>query len=272
MAQRLQILHYATWWIRQAITRGLGNNGKTIRLPVHMVDVVRTVQDTRQSLHDKYHRRPDARGDLEASGLDTERSSPPSRHRRKLSPWIGRWARTAMPHCRISSRMRPRSTPRPGRRRGAGPAHQGLQILDPEEQQVLWLRFGLDGDEPWTLSDVGKVINSTRDESVRSKPGVGQTAPSQLRHRPASPALTVADDERVVAHAAHDRAPFPLCADTSAGTSSSKRLLSRNTDSHFAQREPEADYLSPLISLECEEIGFLVPTFGAGESDGKIHH
>src|SRR5690606_5339861 len=37
---------YATWWIRQAITRGLGNNGRTIRLPVHMIDVVRTVQDT----------------------------------------------------------------------------------------------------------------------------------------------------------------------------------------------------------------------------------
>ena len=150
---------------------------------------------------------------------------------------------------------------------------KALQILDPEEQQVLWLRFGLDGDEPWTLSDVGKVINSTR-ERVRQieARGVGQTAPSQLRHRPAGPALTVADDERVVAHAAHDRAPFPLCADTSAGTSSSKRLLSRNTDSHFAAEEPEADYLGPLISLECEEIGFLVPTFGAGESDGKIHH
>ncbi len=41
---------YATWWIRQAITRGLGNQGRTIRLPVHMVDVVRTVQETSLSL------------------------------------------------------------------------------------------------------------------------------------------------------------------------------------------------------------------------------
>ena len=41
---------YATWWIRQAITRGLGNSGRTIRLPVHMVDVVRTVQETEMSL------------------------------------------------------------------------------------------------------------------------------------------------------------------------------------------------------------------------------
>ena len=55
---------------------------------------------------------------------------------------------------------------------------KALQILDPEEQQVLWLRFGLDGDEPWTLSDVGKVINSTR-ERVRQIEARGL---AKLRH------------------------------------------------------------------------------------------
>ena len=64
---------YATWWIRQAITRGLGNNGRTIRLPVHMVDVVRTVKDTKQSLHDKYQRTPTVVEISEASGLEAER-------------------------------------------------------------------------------------------------------------------------------------------------------------------------------------------------------
>ena len=39
---------YATWWIRQAISRGLGNQARTIRLPVHMVDVVRKVEETRR--------------------------------------------------------------------------------------------------------------------------------------------------------------------------------------------------------------------------------
>jgi RNA polymerase primary sigma factor len=47
-----------------------------------------------------------------------------------------------------------------------------------DEQQVLWLRFGLDGDEPWTLSDVGKVINSTR-ERVRQIEARGL---AKLRH------------------------------------------------------------------------------------------
>jgi RNA polymerase primary sigma factor len=55
---------------------------------------------------------------------------------------------------------------------------QALKYLDHDEQQVLWLRFGLDGDEPWTLADVGKVINSTR-ERVRQIEARGL---AKLRH------------------------------------------------------------------------------------------
>ena len=60
---------YATWWIRQAITRGLGNTARTIRLPVHLVDVVRVVQETRTGLHEKLGRRPTAEEISDASGL-----------------------------------------------------------------------------------------------------------------------------------------------------------------------------------------------------------
>ncbi len=49
---------YATWWIRQSITRGLGNNARTIRLPVHMIDIVRTVHETAASLAEIYQRTP----------------------------------------------------------------------------------------------------------------------------------------------------------------------------------------------------------------------
>src|SRR5690554_7046210 len=64
---------YATWWIRQAITRGIGNAGRTIRLPVHLIDVVRTVTDTRQMLHDRLQRAPTIDELVEASGVDRER-------------------------------------------------------------------------------------------------------------------------------------------------------------------------------------------------------
>ena len=168
---------YATWWIRQAITRGLGNNGKTIRLPVHMVDVVRTVQDTRQICIDKYHRAPTLEEISEASGLDTERvlaaleapaetvsRSAGGRRRRCLAAGLRRGCGPRDPEARAAAAWR---------RDRRAPF-----ILDPEEQQVLWLRFGLDGDEPWTLSDVGKVINSTR-ERVRQIEARGL---AKLRH------------------------------------------------------------------------------------------
>ena len=64
---------YATWWIRQAITRGLGNQARTIRLPVHMVDIVRTVAETAQLLSEDLRRPPTREEIAELSGLDIER-------------------------------------------------------------------------------------------------------------------------------------------------------------------------------------------------------
>jgi RNA polymerase sigma factor (sigma-70 family) len=171
---------YATWWIRQAITRGLGNNGRTIRLPVHMVDVVRTVQDTRQSLHDQYHRSPTLEEISEASGLDTERvlaALEAPAETVSLDRPVGEDGDAS-----LQDFVEDQSAIDPEIRAAAAWLRErlilALRHLDPEEQQVLWLRFGLDGDEPWTLSDVGKVINSTR-ERVRQIEARGL---AKLRH------------------------------------------------------------------------------------------
>ncbi|HJQ76364.1 MAG TPA: sigma-70 family RNA polymerase sigma factor [Acidimicrobiia bacterium] len=171
---------YATWWIRQAITRGLGNNGRTIRLPVHMVDVVRTVHDTKQSLHDQFHRTPTLEEISEASGLDHERvlaALEAPAETVSLDRPVGEDgdaslqdfvedAEAADPEDRAASAWR------------RDRLIEALRYLDHEEQQVLWLRFGLDGDEPWTLSDVGKVVNATR-ERVRQIEARGL---AKLRH------------------------------------------------------------------------------------------
>jgi RNA polymerase sigma factor (sigma-70 family) len=171
---------YATWWIRQAITRGLGNNGRTIRLPVHMVDVVRTVQDTKQSLHDRYHRTPTLEEISEASGLDTERVlaalEAPS-ETVSLDRPVGEDGDASLQDFVEDDRAAdPEAMAAAAWKRDR--LIKALKILDQEEQQVLWLRFGLDGDEPWTLSDVGKVINSTR-ERVRQIEARGL---AKLRH------------------------------------------------------------------------------------------
>jgi RNA polymerase sigma factor (sigma-70 family) len=171
---------YATWWIRQAITRGLGNNGRTIRLPVHMVDVVRTVQDTRQSLHDQLHRMPTLEEISEVSGLDTERvlaALEAPAETVSLDRPVGEDGDASLQdfvedHSALNPEERAASAWQRER------LVEALRDLDYEEQQVLWLRFGLDGDEPWTLSDVGKVINSTR-ERVRQIEARGL---AKLRH------------------------------------------------------------------------------------------
>src|SRR5665811_2315133 len=64
---------YATWWIRQAITRGLGNQARTIRLPVHMVDMVRAVQETELTLQEQLRRPPTVSEIAQISGLDEDR-------------------------------------------------------------------------------------------------------------------------------------------------------------------------------------------------------
>ncbi len=171
---------YATWWIRQAITRGLGNNGRTIRLPVHMVDVVRTVQDTKQTLYDQLHRAPTLEEISEASGLEEDRvlmaMEAPSETVSLDKPVGDDGDISLQDFVRDSDADDPLESAAAAWRRDR--LIKALKELDPDEQQVLWLRFGLDGEEPWTLSDVGKVVNATR-ERVRQIEARGL---AKLRH------------------------------------------------------------------------------------------
>jgi RNA polymerase sigma factor (sigma-70 family) len=171
---------YATWWIRQAITRGLGNQARTIRLPVHMVDVVRTVQETEQTLTELLHRTPTSAEIAEASGLDIDRVI----------------AAITAPNDTVS-------LDRPVGDDGDAELHdfveddtspdpfgyvvdimRGLYLkdamaaLDEPERMVLILRHGLDDGIPRTLSEVGKLLNLTR-ERIRQ---IESRALSKLRH------------------------------------------------------------------------------------------
>ena len=171
---------YATWWIRQAITRGLGNQARTIRLPVHMVDVVRTVQDTEQALAEDLRRPPTHAEIAEASGLDVERVeaalSAPS-DTVSLDRPVGEEG-----DAELQDFVEDETAPDPFGHTAAVMRRlhliDALRILEEGERQVLMMRFGLDGGEPRTLSDVGKIFNLTR-ERVRQIEG---RAISKLRH------------------------------------------------------------------------------------------
>ncbi len=171
---------YATWWIRQAITRGLGNHGRTIRLPVHMVDVVRTVQETAVTLAEKLRRAPTVEEISEASGLDTERveialSAPGDTV--SLDRPVGSDGDAELgDFVEDDAAKDPFSVAAEGARRRH--LEDALDFLDAREAEVIRLRYGLDGSLPRTLSDVGKQFGLTR-ERIRQIEG---RALAKLRH------------------------------------------------------------------------------------------
>jgi RNA polymerase sigma factor (sigma-70 family) len=171
---------YATWWIRQAITRGLGNQGRTIRLPVHMVDVVRTVQETALTLSERLRRPATLEEIAEVSGLDVERvvlalEAPGdtvsldrpvgSDGDANLADFVEDSA-AADPFAFAAERSARRHL------------EEAMCLLDPRERDVIVLRYGLDGTLPRTLSDVGKHFDLTR-ERIRQIEG---RALAKLRH------------------------------------------------------------------------------------------
>ena len=171
---------YATWWIRQAITRGLGNHGRTIRLPVHMVDVVRTVQEAELSLHEQLRRMPTISEIAEVSGLEEDKilialNAPGDTV--SLDRPVGDDGDAQLgdfvqdqeaddPFVMVAEAARRDELVR------------ALATLDNREKVVLVLRYGLDSQPPRTLSDVGSRLGITR-ERVRQ---IETRALGKLRH------------------------------------------------------------------------------------------
>ncbi|MGD2051467.1 MAG: sigma-70 family RNA polymerase sigma factor, partial [Acidimicrobiia bacterium] len=171
---------YATWWIRQAITRGLGNSGRTIRLPVHMVDVVRTVQETEAALRDTHRRRPTVTEIAEISGLDEDKitialTAPDDCI--SLDRPVGEDGDASLgDFVEDADAEDPFLVVAEGARREQ--LDKALTMLDERERHVITLRYGLKGETPRTLSDVGKSLGITR-ERVRQ---IETRALGKLRH------------------------------------------------------------------------------------------
>ena len=171
---------YATWWIRQAITRGLGNGARTIRLPVHMVDIVRTVSETNQQLSDTYQRPATAEEIAEVSGLELAKvlaamAAPTDTV--SLDKPVGDDGDSELGEFVVDIRMKdPYISAAEALRRQH--IDDALCLLDETERTVIALRFGIHGDDPWTLSAVGKQLGMTR-EHIRQ---IESRALARLRH------------------------------------------------------------------------------------------
>jgi RNA polymerase primary sigma factor len=158
---------YATWWIRQAVTRALADQGRTIRLPVHVADQVRRLMRARRQLAQKYNREPTEKELAKESGFPEKRvrelldlvEDPVS-----LETPVGDGESMYADLIEDVHSERPdESTSKKLRRSELAEA---LLLLNPRMQRVLSLRFGLNGEAPQTLEEVGAGLGITR-ERVR---------------------------------------------------------------------------------------------------------
>ena len=171
---------YATWWIRQAITRGIANTGRTIRLPVHAGDTLARLQKARTRLELKYGR----------PATMTELAADVEMPEEKITEAL----RFANEPLSLSEPLREDGDAELGdvvEDRGAASPFEVaatsllpdeiarlLAPLDEREREILKLRFGLDRGEPRTLEEVGEHFNLTR-ERIRQ---IEARAMSKLRH------------------------------------------------------------------------------------------
>jgi RNA polymerase primary sigma factor len=158
---------YATWWIRQAVTRALADQGRTIRLPVHVADQVRRLMRARRQLAQKLNREPTESELAKESGFPEKRvqelldlvEDPVS-----LETPVGDGESMYADLIEDIHSERPdESTSQKLRRKELAEA---MLRLNPRMRRVLSLRFGLDGAPPQTLEEVGAGLGITR-ERVR---------------------------------------------------------------------------------------------------------
>jgi RNA polymerase sigma factor (sigma-70 family) len=171
---------YATWWIRQAISRGIANTGRTIRLPVHAGDNLVRLQKARASLELKLGR-PATLAELSAE-LEMPEDKVTEVLRFAAEPLSLFQPVREDGDAELGDLVEDRSAESPFEAAATAllPAEIAklLAPLDERERQILALRFGLDRGEPRTLEEVGEHFQLTR-ERIRQ---IEARAMSKLRH------------------------------------------------------------------------------------------
>jgi len=171
---------YATWWIRQAITRAIADQARTIRIPVHMVETINRLLKVNRRLAQEYGREPS----YEEIGKGMEISSDRVREILKLSQMP---ISLEMPigeeeDSHLGDFIEDRATPPPADAASQellkAQLNKILSELTDRERRVILLRFGLEDGRARTLEEVGKEFNVTR-ERIRQ---IEAKALRKLRH------------------------------------------------------------------------------------------
>jgi RNA polymerase primary sigma factor len=150
---------YATFWIRQAIQRGLANQGRTIRLPVHIGQRERKISKAERELAVELGRPPTDEEIAEAADIslrELRETREYSRTVTSLERPVGEDGATELGELLPSDEPEPVEEVEIGFRHDA--VHRALENLSEQEQRVIRLRYGINGDEPTPLREAGKLL------------------------------------------------------------------------------------------------------------------
>ncbi len=171
---------YATWWIRQAITRAIADQARTIRIPVHMVETINKLTRVSRQLLQELGREPSAEEIAEKMGISVERVREIQKIAQdpvSLETPIGEEEDS-----HLGDFLEDETTITPSDSLSATMLKETLltvlDTLTPREEKVLRLRYGVDDGRPRTLEEVGREFNVTR-ERIRQ---IEAKALRKLRH------------------------------------------------------------------------------------------
>ncbi len=159
---------YATWWIRQAITRAIADQARTIRIPVHMIDVLTRLRRVQKTLQQELRREPSMDEIARRSEIpvdEVRRVMDIGRHPVSLDRPVGE-----SEDCAFGEFIEDHSTDNPLRNANNGVLRERiddlLKTLTYREREIIRLRYGLGDGYTYTLEEVGRIFKVTR-ERVR---------------------------------------------------------------------------------------------------------
>ena len=155
---------YATWWIRQAITRAIADKSRTIRVPVHMMDTITQMQTAENTLTKRLGRVPNDAEIAEEAGLTVLKV----REAKRVAPEpISIFEPVGEDNATIGDFIEDHEAAVPFElvlaRLNQADLREVLGRLNDRERQVIEMRYGLGPDEPKTLDEVGRHFNVTRE-------------------------------------------------------------------------------------------------------------
>ncbi|MDQ3811328.1 MAG: sigma-70 family RNA polymerase sigma factor [Chloroflexota bacterium] len=171
---------YATWWIRQAVSRAIADDARTIRIPVHLHDIINRMVRIASQLHQEYGREPTAEELSDALQLSVERVRELARALPvpvSLDGVVGDDGDTRLSDLMADEHATDVESAAEHRLLADG-VRQTLMTLSPRERRVIERRFGLVDDHEQTLTSIGREIGATR-ERIRQ---LEATALRKLRH------------------------------------------------------------------------------------------